>query len=326
MMRPVKRALDVRIGERRAARSVAAWSAAALDRPLAADAELGIAVVGDAATVLGAFQRTSEIAAAGALPVLRRGSGGAAFDVTPGAVWMVLALREPSSLVPCDAPRLMNRYVRPLLRALTRVGALSHYFGRDWVSSAKQPVAHVAFAYDAGSGRSTFEALLGTDAPFSAAPRTSFDGKAPVALRALAPRVEVPRLVETLASAYEELARSEGVGVTRGELAAVADAPLVAPSTWEATREEALGVVGASREGSRLAVGGALCVARDALRAFEDALAGIDPQDEARLAQLVDTHLGAPEAALFGVRSLASLRDAVAEAALRTTPGAPTRA
>ena len=126
---------------------LAAISRTALDRPLHCAAELVIGVPADDAIVLGAMQRFSELAQVTVDPdvlVTRRGSGGAESRVGPGTVWMQLALASPSALVPCEPGRLINRYVRPLLRALAKVGALAHYFDRDWVSASKMPVAATA--------------------------------------------------------------------------------------------------------------------------------------------------------------------------------------
>src|SRR5690348_15410474 len=85
----------------------------------------------DEAVVLGTFQRPSEIATND--PIVARGSGGGAARVSPGTVWLQLALGRPDALVPCSAEKLINRYVRPLLKALTHVSSVpASYFGRDW--------------------------------------------------------------------------------------------------------------------------------------------------------------------------------------------------
>src|SRR5687768_9693945 len=102
---------------------------------IARAAELVIATPAEEAILLGAFQRSSEVDSFyQSLPLYRRGSGGAAARIGPGTVWLRLALKRPDALVDATAPRLMNRYVRPLLRALTKMGAHAHYFDRDWIS------------------------------------------------------------------------------------------------------------------------------------------------------------------------------------------------
>jgi lipoate-protein ligase A len=106
--------------------------------PMLAEAELVVSVPRDEAIVLGSFQRGSEVSSD--LPIVRRGSGGAACRVGPGSVWVQLFF---SSLeVPPD--KILNRLVRPLLRAMTKTGAHAHYFGRDWVSVDHRPAAMVA--------------------------------------------------------------------------------------------------------------------------------------------------------------------------------------
>ena len=124
------------------AERLAALSRSSLGRSLTHDAELLLAEPADTAIVLGALQRVSEIAGDidGSEALVRRGSGGAEARVSPGMLWMQLALARPSALCACEPVRLLNRYVRPLLRALAKVGALAHYFDRDWISTSKRPI------------------------------------------------------------------------------------------------------------------------------------------------------------------------------------------
>ncbi len=108
-----------------------------LDAPLAHPAELYVSRLQEEALVAGAFQRCP----ADVRARLQRVSGGVVVETGPGTVHLVLALDRPAALVPCDAARLVNRYVRPLLSALTRLGVKASYYGRDWVSATKRPVA-----------------------------------------------------------------------------------------------------------------------------------------------------------------------------------------
>src|SRR5262245_15360701 len=119
-----------------APREIAACSRAALDRALAHDAELVIARASSDAVLLGAFQRGTEVDTP--LAVFRRGSGGAALRVGEGTLWVSLALARPSALVACENAKIVNRYVRPLLREITKLGAPARYFGRDWISVAQR--------------------------------------------------------------------------------------------------------------------------------------------------------------------------------------------
>lgn len=325
--------MGIFVGTAAPARSLAALSCGALDRPLSGDAELTVGVCGDETRVLGAFQRLAELgeASAGGAASVRRASGGAAVRVAPGTVWLTLALARPSAIVPCDASRLVNRYVRPVLRGLTRVGALAHYFGRDWVSVAKRPVALVSFAYDAVTGRALFEALIGTTAPFDDGRRASFMGSVPESLAVLAPSATPERVQHEIVSAYRALAAEAGLAAFElpaswaTETVATSPDPAVrdTPHGWAAVRLEAMGIVGADEDpDGRIRVGGAFGVARDALSSLEAAIGvGAEAQDPERVGALVDEHLGAPSAALFGVRALTTIRDVIVDAASRRAAG-----
>ncbi len=313
---------------------LAAISRTALDRPLTHSAELIVAVPSDEGVVLGSLQRLSELdGIAGASSVgpsslvVRRGTGGAECHVGPGTVWMQLALSSPSALVACEPDRLCNRYVRPLLRALTKVGALAHYFDRDWVSASKAPVASVSFAHDTQTGRSLVEAFVAVDTPFALRDRPSFMGKTPRTLRALGLSCEAPRVGVAVVDAYraaygsDELAAFDAssiLGALAGlALRAPADDPREDPP-WAAVRAEAIGIVAAGRDrAGRMRVGGELMASRDALTRLEEAIASSagDPArlDPARLDQAVDA-LAAPGVALLGVRDLRSIRAVIAEA------------
>jgi hypothetical protein len=312
---------------------LSAWSRAGLDRPLdGADAELVVAVPVDEGLVLGAHQRASELGAEllAGRAIHRRGSGGGEARVGPGTVWLQLALAHSSALVPCEPDRLLNRYVRPLLRALTRLGVTAHYFERDWVSGAKRPVASLSFAHDASTGRAMVEAIVAVTTPFAVRARATTLGKEPATLAELGLRGGPSALAEALVSSYvsahggasdlgELRARAEPAA--RAELAEPAElADLAGEPPWAATRGEAIGLVGAGHDsGGRLRFGGELMVSRDALASLETGLAALPTAlDAAALAAavdaLVDATLAAPGVALFGLRSLRSVRDALLEA------------
>src|SRR5215472_6853526 len=116
------------------ARTLAAASGALLEFPLGDEAELWIARPSQDATLLGAFQRETEETPPAERASARRGSGGPKVRVGPGTLWVALLLPRVDALVSCDEARIVNRYVRPALRALTRCGAQAHFFGRDWIS------------------------------------------------------------------------------------------------------------------------------------------------------------------------------------------------
>lgn len=261
------------------ARELAAQSRASLDRPLRAPAELMVATACDEALVLGAFQRGA--GKPDTTPLVRRGSGGPEVAVAPGTLHVLLAMESPDALVPCDERRIVNRAVRPLLRALTRVGHTAHFFGRDEVIVSHRPVAWVGFAHDAGSRRTVFEALA---------------------------RVREPRLAEAVVDAYAR--DREPVALDVPQLPATEPEDLRADPPWAATQQEAIGILGAGPDARGVfRVGGDLLVSRDALARLE-AAAPVTPD----VGRLVDEVLAAPGVALDGVRSLASVRDVIVAA------------
>jgi hypothetical protein len=325
------------------AAELAAISGSALDRPLVHAAELVVGVPCDEAVVLGSMQRLGELAGAdvhASMQVVRRGSCGAEAAVGPGTVWVQLALSHPGALVACEPGRLLNRHVRPLLRALTRVGALAHYFDRDWVSASRPsanpcraPVAQVAFAHDATTGRALVEAVIAVSTPFALRARGSFLGKAPLTLRALGvdPDVDVGRVADAVIDAYAsayglgELALDTASEMTRAlarDVAGELDDPRSEPP-WAATRDEAIGVVAAGRDRhGRVRIGGELMVSRDALVRLESEIAAASSEgaiDGARIDRAVDA-LAGQGVAILGVRSLRSVRDVIDEALASPLP------
>ena len=69
------------------------------------------------------------------------------------------------------ADKLVNRHVRPLLKALTRVtSAPANYFGRDWIAMAHRPIAFVGFAHSAEHGTGLLEAVIAVDTPLDPRP------------------------------------------------------------------------------------------------------------------------------------------------------------
>ncbi|MBX3205624.1 MAG: hypothetical protein KF764_11190 [Labilithrix sp.] len=284
-----------------------------------AAARLTIGEPSDEGVVLGAFQRSSELGASldGAPALFRRGSGGGAARVGPGRVWLQLTLGRPDALVPCTPDKLLNRYVRPLLRALTRAtNAPASWFGRDWISAAHRPIALVAFAHDAAANCALFEAIVAVNAPFACGDRPSFLGKAPATLGEIAGRTVDPRrVVELAVEAYAGIATSTVAPAPASTPAARSDEPWT-ELPWAATRAEAIGLVGAGRDGAgRLCVGGELMASRDALARLEDVVSALPPTaSEDEIGRAVDAALTTGGAVTFGVRSLASLRDVIVDA------------
>jgi hypothetical protein len=315
----------VRAGER-TADDIAAVSRGALDRPLAVPAELWVATASSEAVLVGAFQRGVDLSPEWRL--LRRGSGGPEVRVGPGTVHVALAMEAPGALVPCDEQRIVNRAVRPLLRALTRTGSLAHFFGRDWISVAHRPVGWVGFAHDATSRRTLFEAFVGVRTPFATGQRPSFLGRPFASLDSLQerpqvehqphpqPQAQAQRLVDAIVESYVALTSAPAVEVASPlPVAALPSDPGDDPRAdppWTATCEEAIGVLGAGPDArGKFRVGGDILVSRDALARLE---ARVQDADESELARIVDETLAGPGIALDGVKSLTSVRDVIARA------------
>jgi hypothetical protein len=294
----------------RTAGEIAGHSRAALDRPLGPPGELWVAVARDDALLVGAFQRGVRLPSD--LPLARRGSGGPEVRIGPGTVHVALALAHPGALTDCDEMHIVNRSVRPLLRALTKTGSLAHFFGRDWVSVRHRPAAWVGFAHDATSRRTLFEAFVAVRTPFHIKDRPSFLGKDPGTLESIAGKsVEPSRLVDAIVAAYVGAWNVEARDLTIPEMPDGAE-DLRADPWWTATCEEAIGTLGAGPDARGVfRVGGDLLASRDALARLEARVVH-DADDD--LARAVDEILAAPGIALDGVRSLASLRDLIAAA------------
>jgi hypothetical protein len=239
--------------------------------------ELVVAVPTTAAVVRGAFERPAQ-------GELRRGSGGAAVRVGPGTVWVQLSLPSLDALGPCPPDAILNRQVRPLLRA---VGAT--YFGRDWVSASRCPVGAVGFAHEARSGRTFFEAIVAVNEPFATTERRSFRGKQPTTLAEIKGHAIDP---QDIARAIEAAYALPSAGVS------TAPAPEPVEPPWTVFREDAIGRIaaGPDRDG-RLRLGGEMMAASDVIEDLEREAATV-PIDA--VGDVVDRH--APRALLFGVR------------------------
>jgi len=282
-----------------------------------------VAVAGEDALIVGAFQRAHGMPKA--WPLARRGSGGPEVRVGTGTVHVALALAHPGALVPCDERRIVNRSVRPLLRALTKTSKLAHFFGRDWVSVAHRPAAWVGFAHDAGTRRTLFEAFVAVRTPFALADRPSFLGKPQGTLEEIGRQPLDPRIIaDAIADAYLAAYNAEPVEITVPETWPPAD-DLRADPPWAATCDEAIGIIGAGPDAAGVfRVGGDLLVSRDALAELEERVAAASTSD---IRRIVDDTLGRPGVAIDGVRSLASVAEVIESALSAPAPPlAPTRA
>jgi len=315
--------MGVRAPAERTALVVAAQSGIALDRSLAADVELTVSIMRDEALVAGAFQRGRPLPHD--WPLVRRGSGGPEVRVGPGTIHVELALVDPAVMLHPDPRRIVNRAVRPLLRALTRQGHSAHFFGRDWVSVAHRPAAWVGFAHDSTTRRALFEAFVAVTTPFAIAERPSFAGKQQGTLETIGGRgVDAARVAQAIVEAYADGCDASAIepiaDAEASRHAATGADDLRADPPWASTLDEAIGTLGAGPDARGIfRIGGDLLVSRDAVAHLESlvAAAAVDPSDD-DIGRLVDEALGGSGVALDGVRSLASVRDVISRALPRS--------
>jgi hypothetical protein len=304
--------LVTRVGEL-SAEAAMRWSRSALDRTLAAAADLSVLTLTTEATVLGDFQRSSDVL--GNLPLVRRISGGPAIAVGPGTLHVLLALSRPSAMMACTERQLVNRHVRPLLRALTKSGALAHYFGRDWISALHRPVGEALFAHDTRSGRAVFEAFVAVTRPFAVGARGSFMGKEPATLEEVAGKTfDIAALAAAIADAYR--AEAGGIGVAEGlEVPEGLGAHVTEEPPWSASAMEAIGPVAAGRDAEgALRLGGELLASRDAVERVGRRVDGLPlGAGLADIGAIVDGELAAVGVALEGVRDLNKVCEVLAK-------------
>jgi hypothetical protein len=190
--------------------------------------------------------------APGALPVVRRLGGGSAVQVGPGIVRVAFRFPMDGRIAP-DAERIVNRAVRPILRALRRCTPLAHYFGRDVVSvkvaGQRRDVGVVGFGHDATAGTAVLEVFLA----LTAKPRPDL-----VPLADLVPGLTAAALCERLA---HELAAE---GVSCSPLVPLAAVDADAEPSWEVVAHTPFARVGASADPPR--IGGDFFVSSDWLR------------------------------------------------------------
>lgn len=251
----------------------------------------------------------------------RRASGGAEAELGPGVLHVLLSLPAPSIFEPIRVDAILNRHVRPLLRAISRTGALAHYFGRDWISARHRPVALLGFAHESATQRTLIEAFVGANLAACARPRPSYLGHSPATLAELVGRpVDVgelaDRVEEAVLDAHGLTAESRPLPVP------TSPEPPCAPRPREWTRTHAHeGGIGPISIGvdsaARIRIGGELCVSFDALTALEARLESTDRADPALVAAVVEQALGASSVALFGVRSLDAVVSLVLDSGVR---------
>lgn len=283
-------ALVVRTGDR----APALASLSATTRAIEGDAEIETRVLEKDEVVLGAFQRACEVKTD--LPISRRASGGAAVRCGPGTVHVVVAVPAP------EAPnKILNRLVRPLLKAVTKQSIVTSYFGRDWISAAHRPVGYVCFAHHSKTERTVFEAFVATKTPFALGPRASFQGKDPTEVA-----IDPAKLVEGIIAAY---ARAWMLDVERKPIDDAPVLPSLDEPEWLAKVDEAIGPVYADRTH----LGGELMASSDAMERLHERLRTTSDDFDA-IGEAIDAELKNEAVAMEGVRQLRSLQIAVAKA------------
>lgn len=261
-------------------------------------ARLAVATFAEDELVLGAFERrASATISAGSRRVSWRVSGGRALLAGPGSLHVRLALPHASALVgDADVPRLVNRHVRPLLRALTRLGATATYLGRDFVTVGRRPAGWVGFAHHAASGRAAFEAIVGVSHAFADAADARWGGHAPWTLEAAVGReVDVAEVERAISAEYERAYP----GLERDDASGLRTSHADDRAAWSVRHEAPIGVVGARFEDGDFALGGELVASEDLVDAVGRALRG-GARGEAALRTALDA---VPAGELVGVRA-----------------------
>jgi hypothetical protein len=255
---------------------VAAASQALVALPLSGVAQMHSALISKRATFVGQFDRVPE----SEFPRYRRGTGGVSFETEEGAFYIGIALAHPGSLLAGSANQVLNRMVRPLLKALTKVhGKRVAYFGRDHIRAEQKNVGWVAMAHRVDTDRAAFEAFL-------------------------PPTERTHDLAEEIASAYT-LAHPALVLAPFERANGGAQALAHGDPPWLRTESEAIGSLGLMREhDGRRRIGGTLMASADRMHALNQAIQS--PMGVSECGEFLDLLFAAP-AMLFGVRSLESI-------------------
>jgi hypothetical protein len=278
----------IREMERASAAEICALSRALLDRALGAPGALEIVVSTSEALTRGAWGIDADCTDV-------RGGGGTKVAIGEGDIYVGLALDKSNALVAdCDPPRLMNRHVRPLLRALAKAGTKAMYGGRDFIAVKGERVGWVGFQHSAETQRAAFEAIVPGSTP------------------------ELRQLIsDAYRAAYGDLVSSRsGLRPDTPELASSAARPSARTSTSTSTPtsnstptwivdHDAIGAVAIAFDSGRFRVGGDFYASREIVPRLERAL------DAARSMEDVDRAIEdvctTSDVVLEGLKSLDAL-------------------
>jgi len=277
--------------------------------------------------------------------LVRRWTGGHATAYGDGILSVSLILPGPSAWLPAaekiPAEKLLNRYVRGLLRAFSSLGAPAFYPGRDCVTVAARPVAYVSCERDA-MGVCLVQAIVGLSRPYSVekSTRPLPEGEASALPTSLADLLRgsaglEERLGEALLSAYAARhglsldasppSELESQAVSEREARLRAHGPKEDPvaemvgSGLFATPMGALEVFVAleqSRTLRRVRIFGDFIADSAGVAELEEALR-MRPADWHSVDGAVERVLGRPEHFSFGLRERQTVTHAVLEAARR---------
>jgi hypothetical protein len=212
-------------------------------------------------------------------------------------VYVALVLASASAVVAdADPERIVNRHVRPLLSALTKLGVPSMYGGRDFIASRKSPIAWVSFQHSADTARAAFEAIVGVETPIASLPRRSFLDRAPKNLRELGCVCDSSVVAEKIAASYQS---SYGVSIEVFDDVAVRnDVDAEGQVEAEVEAQVEVGVVGARRRSGAIRVYGDFYASREVVPRIDAGLAAgmeIDACLEAALSNAVIVGLPSTE-------------------------------
>jgi lipoate-protein ligase A len=273
--------------------------------PLPPDSAYVAPIVGEG-IALGRFQRArstlelQQLEGSG-LSLVRRKTGGGALRLGRGQVYVAFELASAG----IDPSRILNRNVRPLLRALT---SLSHIAvtsgGREVMLARGEPIGWVGVHHERESGATGLEAVVNVTRTFE------LDAAVDLSRTAIEPRFKTPRTLEEMLD--RRVTEEEVVAAIVRELGAdewfTADAPIsrvdMDEAPFTAMIEESIGLIGTIKEPDRIVIGGDLMASHDAIEALGRAV--LHAED---VGTTINQQLDG--AMVLGVRSLESLRKVI---------------
>ena len=264
------------------------------------EATLIVAELTGNALLCGRFQR-------GPAGVLRRAGGGRTVRAGAGTLGLLLYVPASGGLLPQPVPadKVINRYVRGLLRGLAFAGTPAHYFGRDFVTADHRQIARVS-QDGTPDGGVLLEAIIAIQQRLAPDDTPSTDPRRDpphVALADLTARTRrFDELADQLALGFAATFQQQR---TAAEPPPEAEPPAAPPPVGQLHPAIAIpiGTLQGETAGADIITAarlhGDFIATSFAIRALEASLAGC-PRDPAAIATRVDAALLAPHAALLG--------------------------